>query len=121
MNRGYNKRMLRCAINAMYSYASIDDPRVSEELSEGTSPLDILIEKEEEQFRENKYLSLSDEAKQVIFMIFNAPMEIIELIASKKTHKIRKKKIARMLEKQWKDPRYVKSVIKELEDYAQTL
>ena len=121
MNRGYNKNMVMCAVNAMYNYASIDDPAISDEIVETKSPLDILIEKEEEFLRAKKYFNLSSEAKQVIAMVFSAPSEIMELIASKKTHKIKKERIARMLERQWKDRRYVKKVIAELEDYALTL
>jgi len=117
MNRGYNRNMIMCALQAM-NYVSIHNPAVCDEIVEAQSPLDILIEKEEAKIRHEKYRSLSNEAKEVITMIFHAPPEILDLITSSKILKFSKNKIERFLQKKWGNKEFPRKIISELEEYA---
>jgi hypothetical protein len=103
------------------AYVQYDAPGVSKELSTTTTPLDLLIEQEDIALKESVYKALSSEAKQVIEMVLNAPAEILSVIASQKKQTINKIKIERMMSRQWKDKKYARKVIKELEDYAKVL
>lgn len=120
---GANKRMLVCAINAINenNYIPHTDPGIDEELASSQTPLDILLEKENEILRKRKYKNLSSEAKQVMRMVFDAPTEIMSLIASPKTKAISKDRIERMLAKQWKDPLYASQVIQQIVEYVKLI
>jgi peroxiredoxin len=78
----------------------------------------LLLAKEKAEEKANTFNSLSDEAKQVINLVLNAPAEVLSVISSRKRHNITKKRIADMLQRQWKDRRSVNNVIREVEKYA---
>lgn len=123
-SKSFDSRMARLAvINGMvdFVYVQHDAPGVCNELAETKTPLEALIEQEEIFVKENKYRSLSAEAKQVIEMVLKAPAEILSIIASPTTHKISKIKIERMLHRQWRDKKYARKVVAELEDYVKVL
>ena len=96
----------------------LSKPLLISELCTLSNPESILLEKEHDQIVDKKYHSLSDEAKQCIDMIFNAPAEILSMISSPKTKKISKNKIATMMRRQWKDKRAAQKVIKELDEFV---
>ncbi|MBU0778254.1 hypothetical protein KKF82_08350 [Patescibacteria group bacterium] len=125
MNIGMNKKMLDAAVRAanQNNYVDIDDPSIVNDLSDMNNPELILLEKEKKQITNKAYTQLSDEAKQLINIIFNAPMEIFDLIYCPKTKNVRKNskyRIYFMLKKQWKEQKAAKYVIKELENFVKT-
>jgi len=99
---------------------AIVKPFLIRELCTLSNPESLLLEKEQEQIVSDGYSSLSDEAKQCINMIFNAPAEILDMISSPKTKKISKNKIFAMMKKQWKDRRAAQKVINELDEFVKT-
>jgi mRNA-degrading endonuclease RelE of RelBE toxin-antitoxin system len=103
---------------AMQEPVLIDEPAISDLLVSPSSPLDILIEKEENQIKAKKYQSLSSEAKQVIDIVLNTPTELLELITSSTLHKIGKNRIRLMMQRHWKDKKYADKVISELESFV---
>jgi len=121
MNKGINTNDIICAYSVLKGFVPYDDPDVCEEIATIKNPLDILLEKEKTEEKKKKFQSLSDEAKQVIQMVLNTPTEIVDLIFTEKLKKISKNKIALMLQRQWKDKKYVNKVISELEEYVKIL
>lgn len=117
---GYNPRIVRMAINTLRedNYIEYTDASISGELVFGEDPETLLLAKEKAEEKANAFNSLSDEAKQVINLVLNAPAEVLSVISSRKRHNITKKRIADMLQRQWKDRRSVNNVIREVEKYA---
>jgi len=76
------------------------------------SPENILIKKE-------AFLNLSEEAKEVILLIFNAPQEILDCFFTAKYHKISRDKIYQFLiqNKHW-NRKVVNRCFKELKDFS---
>jgi len=85
------------------------------------NPEDLLIEKEEEEIKRSTYQNLSDEARQVINLVLNVPTEMAGLLLSPIRKQVSKEKLYKMMARQWKDKRYAKKVIAELENYARTI
>lgn len=114
------------------NYVVIDDPNFATtffdgELYDSENPESIFMRKEHEQIIAEKYSILSDEAKQLIAIIFNTPDDIMDLISTPKTKAISKNKIFVMLKNQWssmkgKDKRdaakAAKNVIDEISDFT---
>jgi hypothetical protein len=122
MNIGMNDRLFQLAVNAAGegNYIQFDDISIAGDMVESDNPETIFLSNERRSMIQKTYDSLTDEAKQIIDIIFDAPNEMLELIGSPKTKKISKGRIATMLYKQWGDRKTAKEVMKELSNFART-
>ena len=91
------------------------------EFCDNNNPESVFIEKE-------RYDSLSEEAKQIINIILSGPKELLESPLGKLFFsrgkpvgkKLFRTKLVSYLTKQWKDQRYARRVVQEIEEYVKT-
>ncbi|MFA7099351.1 MAG: hypothetical protein WC143_04630 [Eubacteriales bacterium] len=99
-------------------YADVSDPVISNQLYESTNPLDELLEAEKEYLLNKRYLSLSDEAKELIDIIVSSPAEFLETFGFKTVKSANTISIEAELRKRWKDWKYARKVVQEVKEYV---
>jgi len=123
---GINQVRLQAAIAAadINSYIPFDDPALGTELISTSTPEDFLVEKERYQEKESIYSSMSDEARQIIDIILNAPQEMASILFTPKGRLAKganiQQRLISKLAHQWKDVRYAKKVVAEIQEYVQS-
>ena len=100
------------AVNvAMENYADVYEEEIPDEHPDPETTL----------LRKQAYYSLSDEARRVIRIIINSPIEVLETIAgSPKRKKLSASRIERHLAKKWKSPSRARRVVNEIKGFVRT-
>ncbi len=106
------------AVAKQESYIPVDDVSISKELVSDSNPERTLLEKERSEQIKALRQNLSEEARQVVEMIINAPMEIMKAIGVKTLKGVTAEKLEKYLRKQWRDRRYAHQVIQELSNFV---
>jgi hypothetical protein len=104
------------------NYIPYDLSEVAEILIDRTTPETLLEDKERQQAISSFYQDMSDEAKQIIGIILNSPQEMASIFFTPSGQwakgKTVKNKLVVMMTRQWKDRRYAKKVVREIEDFV---
>lgn len=98
-----------------FNYVSISDPENEDMVDDQDDPEKILLKKEKDRIIEERYEGLSQEAKELLRMVLNAPTEVLDAISTPKHKTIKKDLIVKWLAKLWKDKKEAKRVVRELE------
>jgi hypothetical protein len=99
-------------------YTDISDPVISNQLYESSNPLDELLKAEKEHLSNERYLSLSDEAKELVDIIISTPAEFLEAFGFKTVRSANPTSIEAALRKRWKDWKYARQVVREVKEYV---
>lgn len=101
------------------NYISIEDAFLStpSELTDPLNPQTVLLIEEHERIKQNAWKNLSEEAKQVLEVLFDCPSELIGTITTPKG-KICYKKILKHLRKLWGEKSLVDKIDRELTKFA---
>lgn len=100
-------------------YLDVDDPVVSSKLFDYKTPLDNVLEAEKARLKEEKYEALSGEAQEIIDIILNSPADFLTALGFKTFRSVNPKSVEAALRKQWKDWKYARQVIREVQNYVQ--
>lgn len=100
-------------------YLDIDDPVVSNKLFDYSTPLDDVLKIEKDQLTKEKYSSLSGEAQEIIDIILNSPADFLVALGFKTFRSVNPKSVETALRKRWKDWKYAKKVVREVQEYVQ--
>jgi hypothetical protein len=120
------------AVNAYNpsSYISIDEftipteldfiRRIERELVEENTPETIFLQEEYEHVKSRLFSELSEEAKQIVELIADCPLEMLSQIGGGRGRfrVVSMRKLARYLRKQWEEKELVKSVLQEVAEYS---
>lgn len=103
------------------SYIDASDIQVQQEYLDYQNPEDLMIEKQEKENSDKAFDNLSDEAKEIIQMILQAPSEFLSIFGLKTFRSANPTAIETVLRKQWKDARYAHQVVKEIVNFVETI
>lgn len=91
-------------------------------LIEMTTPHDILEKKEHCEILQNAYRAMSAEARQIISIIIESPMDLQEIFMTP-TGKLAKgtscrSRLQTFLSQQWKDLKMAKKIVREIQEFV---
>lgn len=102
------------------NYIPYDDPSIAGLIVESESPEDLFLEKERATMIRDAYRALSDEAKQVIDIVLNSPHEMAKALLTENGKraggKTCRNRIVDALWRQWRDRKYARQVVREIEN-----
>lgn len=101
--------------------ATVDTCEAYTEEDDDSIILRSTTDPEKEVMKRDSYEKLSDEAKEVIDIVLNAPQEIAALFQTPKTRKVSARLLKNVLVRTWKSQFIVDSIFKELRKWTQSL